>query len=180
MGLTTYETFAEERRSINEARLWSDSENSKLSKLAVDKFGTTSNPKHVTWVLPNGECIDGSGRKLGNSYPDPNTRYVDHREISSIIYDDDDNELISVNPEPDMYTCLDNGWVRMSFPYGFDMGAKLTDEQTTVITQLMVKAKAINHDDLMVTIFNNGKTVDHIEAKYVDSLLDKIDSHFGE
>lgn len=159
---------------------WTEEENAYLSNLAVDKFGTTRNPHHITWITPLGDVLDGSGYKLGNKYPHPTMRDVDHRDINSIIYDEDDNVIVELEEEPDIWTCLDNGWVRVSYPYGFDVGQLPNEKQMGILRRLMTQARTSDRDlEMDITVFKEGKAVHKIESRYIDDLFDRLEEYFN-
>ena len=95
-----------------------DTDTDVIMSAAKEKFGTTNDMREAGWILPDGSMLDFSGkhevRGADTSFLN-GQRSVDHRAISEIAYDFDENET---GVETDLGDFLDRGAIRIDYNAG--------------------------------------------------------------
>jgi hypothetical protein len=97
-------------------RRYSLKDDGSLQKEALDYFGATQNWKVTGFITPDGDQLDLSGRKHGNSVP--TERVEDHREVSQIYPQNVSNEdaLVDFMAHGNIRLMPENGGINLSVP----------------------------------------------------------------
>ena len=133
--------------------------------------------REAWYILPDGSMLDFSGRhqvRGGDTSFLNGDRTVDHREISNIAYDADDNET-GINT--DLGDFLDKGVIRIDSHEGaINLNVAPTKAQKDRLKRL------IERNDVYLD-FNKGWDSEHYteyEAARVSRVLGDIDRYFDE
>ena len=150
-----------------------------IMSAAKEKFGTTNDMREAGWILPDGSMLDFSGkhevRGADTSFLN-GQRSVDHRAISEIAYDFDENET---GVETDLGDFLDRGAIRIDYNAGsINLNVAPTKAQRDRLKRL------IEHNDGDVYIdFGKGWDTEHY-VEYASArptrVLGDIDRYFDE
>ena len=151
----------------------------KIFDAAKSKFGTTYDMREAGYILPDGSMLDFSGRHqvIGGDTSFLNgDRTVDHREISDIAYDADDNET-GINT--DLGDFLDRGAIRIDSNAGaINLNVAPTKAQKDRLKRLIERNEGYVYVD-----FGKGWNTEHYaeyEAARASRVLGDIDRYFDE
>ena len=166
-----------DRKSITEEEYNTQTE--KIFTTAKEKFGTTYDMREAGWILPDGSMLDFSGkhevRGANNSFLNGG-RTVDHRGISDIAYDYDDNPT---GVETDLGDFLDRGAIRIDYNVGaINLNVAPTKEQRDRLKRLIER----NGGDVTID-FGKGWDTEHYaeyEGARASRVLGDIDRYYDE
>ncbi len=166
----------EERKALRESE-----ESRKLFEATKKKFGTTKDINEAGYILPDGTMLDFSGRHWMDEGQDTShlagSRAVDHREISDVGYDKDENET---GFKTDMSDFINRGAIRVHRSGNYsriNLSMEPTAEQMKVLRRFAAGVDNVDVD------FGDGNHSDHF-AEYEDAwpsrVLGDIDRYFTE
>ena len=151
----------------------------KIFDAAKSKFGTTYDMREAGYILPDGSMLDFSGRhqvRGGDTSFLNGSRTVDHREISDIAYDFDENET-GINT--DLGDFLDRGAIRIDSNAGaINLNVAPTKAQKDRLKRLIER-----NDGYVYVDFGKGWDTEHYaeyEAARASRVLGDIDRYFDE
>ena len=150
----------------------------KIFDAAKSKFGTTYDMREAGYILPDGSMLDFSGRHQveGDASFLNGDRTVDHREISDIAYDAEDNET---GIKTDLGDFLDRGAIRIDSNAGaINLNVAPTRAQKDRLKRLIERNDGYVHVD-----FGKGWDTEHYaeyEAARASRVLGDIDRYFDE
>ena len=150
----------------------------KIFDAAKSKFGTTYDMREAGYILPDGSMLDFSGRHQveGDASFLNGDRTVDHREISDIAYDADDNET-GINT--DLGDFLDRGAIRIDSNAGaINLNVAPTKAQKERLKRLIER-----NDGYVYVDFGKGWDTEHYaeyEAARASRVLGDIERYFDE
>lgn len=153
-------------------------ETTQIFDAAKAKFGTTNDMREAGYILPDGSMLDFSGRHQveGDASFLNGDRTVDHREISDIAYDADDNET-GINT--DLGDFLDRGAIRIDSNAGaINLNVAPTKAQKDRLKRLIER-----NDGYVYIDFGKGWDTEHYaeyEAARASRVLGDIDRYFDE
>lgn len=145
---------------------------------AKAKFGTTNDMREAGYILPDGSMLDFSGRHQveGDTSFLNGDRTVDHREISDIAYDNDDNET---GISTDLGDFLDRGAIRIDSNAGaINLNVAPTKAQKDRLKRLIER-----NDGYVFIDFGKGWDTEHYaeyEGARASRVLGDIDRYFDE
>lgn len=166
----------EERKALRESE-----ESKRLFEATKKKFGTTKDINEAGYILPDGTMLDFSGRHWMDEGQDTShlagSRAVDHREISDVGYDKDENET---GFKTDMSDFINRGAIRVHRSGNYsriNLSMEPTAEQMKVLRRFAAGVDNVDVD------FGDGNRTDHF-AEYEDAwpsrVLGDIDRYFTE
>ena len=150
----------------------------KIFDAAKSKFGTTYDMREAGYILPDGSMLDFSGRHQveGDASFLNGDRTVDHREISDIAYDAEDNET---GIKTDLGDFLDRGAIRIDSNAGaINLNVAPTKAQKDRLKRLIER-----NDGYVYVDFGKGWDTEHYaeyEAARASRVLGDIDRYFDE
>ena len=154
-------------------------ETKQIFDAAKAKFGTTYDMREAGYILPDGSMLDFSGRhqvRGGDTSFLNGDRTVDHREISDIAYDNDDNET---GISTDLGDFLDRGAIRIDSNAGaINLNVAPTKAQKDRLKRLIER-----NDGYVYIDFGKGWDTEHYaeyEAARASRVLGDIDRYFDE
>ena len=153
-------------------------ETTKIFDAAKAKFGTTYDMREAGYILPDGSMLDFSGRHQveGDASFLNGDRTVDHREISDIAYDAEDNET---GIKTDLGDFLDRGAIRIDSNAGaININVAPTKAQKDRLKRLIER-----NDGYVYIDFGKGWDTEHYaeyEAARASRVLGDIDRYFDE
>ena len=153
-------------------------ETTQIFDAAKAKFGTTYDMREAGYILPDGSMLDFSGRHQveGDASFLNGDRTVDHREITDIAYDADDNET---GIKTDMGDFLDRGAIRIAYNAGaINLNVAPTKAQKDRLKRLIER-----NDGYVYIDFGKGWDTEHYaeyEAARASRVLGDIDRYFDE
>ena len=154
-------------------------ETAQIFDAAKAKFGTTYDMREAGYILPDGSMLDFSGRhqvRGGDTSFLNGDRTVDHREISDIAYDADDNET---GISTDLGDFLDRGAIRIDSNAGaINLNVAPTKAQKDRLKRLIER-----NDGYVYVDFGKGWDTEHYaeyEAARASRVLGDIDRYFDE
>lgn len=154
-------------------------ETTQIFDAAKAKFGTTYDMREAGYILPDGSMLDFSGRhqvRGGDTSFLNGDRTVDHREISDIAYDNDDNET---GISTDLGDFLDRGAIRIDSNAGaINLNVAPTKAQKDRLKRLIER-----NDGYVYIDFGKGWDTEHYaeyEAARASRVLGDIDRYFDE
>lgn len=154
-------------------------ETTKIFDAAKAKFGTTYDMREAGYILPDGSMLDFSGRhqeRGGDTSFLNGDRTVDHRKISDIAYDADDNET---GIKTDLGDFLDRGAIRIDS----NAGAINLNVAPTKVQKDRLKRLIERNDGYVYVDFGKGWDTEHYaeyEAARASRVLGDIDRYFDE
>lgn len=169
------ERFKPEKEDI---RYSLSEETTQIFDAAKAKFGTTYDMREAGYILPDGSMLDFSGRHQveGDASFLNGDRTVDHRDISDIAYDADDNET---GIKTDLGDFLDRGAIRIDYNAGaINLNVAPTKAQKDRLKRLIERNEGYVYVD-----FGKGWDTEHYaeyEAARASRVLGDIDRYFDE
>lgn len=155
------------------------SDNQQIFDAAKEKFGTTLDMREAGYILPDGSMLDFSGkhelRGADTSFLN-GRRSVDHRDISAIAYDFDEEPT---GVKTDMADFLDRGAIRIDYNVGaINLNVAPTKEQKDRLRRLIER----NGGDVYID-FGKGWDTEHYveyEGARAARVLADIDRYYSE
>ena len=155
------------------------SDNQQIFDAAKEKFGTTIDMREAGYILPDGSMLDFSGkhevRGADTSFLN-GQRSVDHRAISDIAYDFDEEPT---GVTTDLGDFLDRGAIRIDYNTGaINLNAAPTKEQKDRLRRLIEH----NGGDVYID-FGKGWDTEHYaeyEGARAARVLADIDRYYSE
>jgi len=163
----------EQKREAEESKTMFDA--------AKKHFGVTNDIREAGYVLPDGSMLDFSGRHEGaDERTASGQRHTDHREISKIAYEYDENgEEIETGLKTSMPDFIERGAIHIDGKYGnINLFMKPTDKQKDILRRVIAR----NDGDVIID-FGNGWDTEH-DVEYSGAkparIFADIDRYFDE